>query len=51
MLEINFDPFPLLRSERMEFRSISEADVEEMFRLRSNPETMRYIPRPLVKNQ
>ncbi|MGB4958250.1 MAG: GNAT family N-acetyltransferase, partial [Saprospiraceae bacterium] len=51
MLEINFDPFPLLESKKMNFRAISESDVEEMFRLRSDADIMRYIPRPLIKSR
>ncbi|MES2544207.1 MAG: GNAT family N-acetyltransferase [Bacteroidota bacterium] len=51
MLEINFTPFPLLESDRLYFRRVNNDDVHEMFALRSNPETMKYVPRPLVKNK
>ncbi|MBZ4034874.1 GNAT family N-acetyltransferase [Flavobacterium sp. 17A] len=50
MLEFNFSPFPILETERLLLDSISEQDVNEVFQLRSNPETMKYIPRPLVKD-
>lgn len=33
----------------MILRRITNADVNEVFELRANPETMKYIPRPLVK--
>lgn len=48
MLQPNFTPFPVLESERLVFRAIKETDVHEIFALRSNPELMQYIPRPLV---
>ncbi|KFF04415.1 GNAT family N-acetyltransferase [Flavobacterium reichenbachii] len=50
MLEFNFTPFPVIETERLLLRRITNDDVKEVFELRSNPETMKYIPRPLVKN-
>ena len=49
MLTINFNPFPNLETERLLLRRVDSNDVKEIFALRSNPETMKYIPRPLVK--
>jgi ribosomal-protein-alanine N-acetyltransferase len=49
MLTINFSPFPNLETERLLLRRVEVNDVNEIFALRSNPETMKYIPRPLVK--
>ncbi|MBP6180839.1 GNAT family N-acetyltransferase [Flavobacterium sp.] len=49
MLIINFNPFPNLETERLLLRRIDTNDVNEIFTLRSNPETMKYIPRPLAK--
>jgi ribosomal-protein-alanine N-acetyltransferase len=49
MLTINFNPFPILETERLLLRRIDTNDINEIFALRSNPETMKYIPRPLVK--
>jgi ribosomal-protein-alanine N-acetyltransferase len=49
MLEFNFTPFPTIETERLLLRRITNDDVKEIFELRSNPETMKYIPRPLVK--
>lgn len=49
MLSINFHPFKNLETERLLLRRVTEADVLEIFQLRSNPETMKFIPRPLVK--
>lgn len=49
MLSFNFSPFPVIESERLILRQITNDDVNEVFELRSNPVTMKYIPRPLVK--
>jgi ribosomal-protein-alanine N-acetyltransferase len=48
MRTFSFLPFPNLESERLVLRQITPNDVNEIFALRSNPETMKYIPRPLV---
>ncbi|MTH14599.1 GNAT family N-acetyltransferase [Flavobacterium sp. LC2016-01] len=50
MLEFNFHPFPIIETERLLLRRMTNDDVNEVFELRSNPETMKYIPRPLAKN-
>ena len=44
-----FLPFQNLESEKLVLRQIKNSDVDEVFELRSNPEVMKYIPRPLVK--
>jgi ribosomal-protein-alanine N-acetyltransferase len=49
MLLLNFNPFPILKTERLLLRRLNNADVNEIMALRSNPETMKYIPRPLLK--
>jgi len=51
MLDINFSPFPNLETERLFLRRVVKEDVKEIFTLRSNKETMKYIPRPLVKTE
>lgn len=48
MLSINFSPFPNLETERLLLRRVTSADAQQMFLLRSNPEIMKYIPRPLA---
>ena len=45
MLELNFDPFPTLTTERLVLRRMSENDANEMFFLRSDKEVMKYIDR------
>ncbi len=49
MLKINFSPFHNLETDRLYLRRVANEDVNEIFALRSNKETMKYIPRPLVK--
>lgn len=49
MLEINFEPFPILETTQLILRRVINDDVNEVFELRSNPKIMKYIPRPLVK--
>lgn len=51
MLELNFTPFPILETERLLLRRVDKNDVNEIFSMRSNAETMQYIPRPLVVNK
>ena len=48
MLQLNFSPFPLLESERLQFRKLTDADAPEILSLRGNLETMKFIPRPLI---
>jgi ribosomal-protein-alanine N-acetyltransferase len=50
MISLNFNPFPLLETERLFLRNITEDDTREMFFLRSDAEVMKYIARPLHKN-
>ena len=49
MLDINFSPFPNLETQRLMLRRLHVNDVNEILAMRSNPETMKYIPRPLAK--
>ena len=50
MQPFSFLPFQNLVSARLLLRQITAEDVNEVFALRSNAETMKYIPRPLVTN-
>jgi [ribosomal protein S5]-alanine N-acetyltransferase len=51
MNDFSFLPFPVLESKNLILREITHNDVEEVFALRSNPDTMKYIPRPLAATQ
>lgn len=48
MLNLSFNPFPNLETDRLVLRSINTTDAPEIFAMRSNPVTMQYIPRPLA---
>ena len=50
MLALNFSPFPNLETNRLLLRRLDNNDVNEILKMRSDAETMKYIPRPLVKN-
>jgi len=47
MLEINFDPFPVLETERLIMRRATLEDAQDYFALRSNVEAMKHISKPL----
>jgi [ribosomal protein S5]-alanine N-acetyltransferase len=51
MLVFNFSPFPNLETNRLNLRRLNSADVDEILALRSNPEIMKFIPRPLIKTK
>jgi len=51
MLEVDFLPFPILKTERLLLRRVNENDADEILALRSNEEVMQYIPRPFLKNK
>jgi len=51
MLKLQFTPFPELRSERLNLRQVLESDIDEVCELRSDEETMRYIPRHLAQTR
>ena len=51
MLTINFQPFPNLESERLVLRRLKDSDAPEVFKIRGNPERMKYIPRPILQNE
>jgi [ribosomal protein S5]-alanine N-acetyltransferase len=45
MIIFDWDPFPLLRSERLTLRQIVDSDIEAVFAMRGDNETMTFIPR------
>lgn len=51
MLEVNFLPFPELKTERLLLRQVTISDADVILALRSNDEVMKYIPRPYLKNK
>ncbi|MBL7765371.1 MAG: GNAT family N-acetyltransferase [Chitinophagaceae bacterium] len=48
-IQLNFPAFPELETANLYLRRITEAHVADLFEMRSNPEVMRFIPRPLAK--
>jgi len=48
MLALQFQPFPLLSTERLLLRRLTQNDGNEIFLLRSDKEVMKYIDRPLA---
>ncbi|MBS1600994.1 MAG: GNAT family N-acetyltransferase [Bacteroidetes bacterium] len=49
MLTLNFNPFPILYTERLVLRQITFEDAPQFFLLRSNKQAMQYLDRPLAK--
>jgi ribosomal-protein-alanine N-acetyltransferase len=50
MLEVNFNPFPELVTERLLLKKLNHNDAELLFTLRSNKEVMKYIgKKPMEK--
>lgn len=50
MRQINFFPFPALRTERFTLRQLSHEDDDKIFQLRSNSDVNKYIDRPIAKS-
>jgi ribosomal-protein-alanine N-acetyltransferase len=50
MLQLNFDPFPLLVTPGLELRQVNDADAEDLFRLRTDERVMQFIDRPRPKS-
>lgn len=48
MLSLSFEPFPVLHTPRLILRRPVTTDVPDFFEMRSDPQVMQYIPRPLA---
>ncbi len=46
MLEVNFNPFPLLTTSRLVLRQITHKDATALFELRADEKVMEYIDKP-----
>jgi len=46
---MNFSPFPILATERLELRRFDEKDVNEIFFLRTDEKVNQFIQRPEVE--
>lgn len=51
MLKLSFSPFPVLNTKRLTLRRIAASDVQEVFEIRSDTETMKYSARPLAQTK
>lgn len=49
MLTVNFTPFPELQTGRLSLIRLTDAHLDDFYRMRSDAETMQYIARPLAK--
>jgi ribosomal-protein-alanine N-acetyltransferase len=49
MLELNFTPFPELRTQRLLLRKLESMDANEMFFLRTNERVLQYLGREPAK--
>ena len=50
MLELNFSPFPEIKTERLLLRRLTDADATEIFLMRSDEAVMKYIDREKPKS-
>lgn len=50
MLALSFSPFPELQTSRLVLKQITAKDAPALFELRSNPEVMKHLGRPLAKS-
>lgn len=48
MINLNFSPFPVLFTDRLQLRKISKNDASNLFSLRSDKKIMRFINRPMA---
>lgn len=51
MLKFNFLPFPELHSERLVLRQLHSSDIDEVYELRLDKATTRYIPEALAQTR
>lgn len=51
MLNINFNPFPVITTERLVLRQFTLADIPGILRLRSEDKVSKYITRPNLNNE
>jgi ribosomal-protein-alanine N-acetyltransferase len=47
MLHLDFTTFPVLHTDRLILKEITDKDANELFNMRSNPEIMKYVDRPI----
>jgi ribosomal-protein-alanine N-acetyltransferase len=50
-MNTNFDPFPVIETERLVLRQVRMEDLYDLFLMRSNPVVMKYVGRPRPKTE
>jgi len=45
MIFLNFNPFPVMETDRLKLRKLLHEDATDFFRLRTHPEVLRYLDR------
>ncbi|MBK8954140.1 MAG: GNAT family N-acetyltransferase [Saprospiraceae bacterium] len=50
MLNLNFNPFPELQTEKISLRKIRSEDAIALYRLRTNADVMKYLDRPIMQS-
>ena len=50
MLELQFDPFPVLETKRLKLRKLCMDDAEDIFLMRTNEDAMKYIHKTKLKS-
>lgn len=51
MLKVDFTCFPVLTTQRLLLREVDEGDVDDIYFLRSDPQTMRYLDRSPITSK
>jgi ribosomal-protein-alanine N-acetyltransferase len=49
MLSVNLQPFLVLNTERLILRAVTLNDAEDIYKMRTDKEVMKYVDRPLPK--
>jgi len=50
MLNLNFNPFPVIDTERLVLRQLAAADAAELFYIRTHPDVLRYTNMAVHQN-
>lgn len=50
MLQLDFTIFPVLQTDRLILKEITDRDAQNLYNMRSNPEIMKYVDRPVPNN-
>ena len=51
MLRVSFTPFPLITTPRLLLRQMTERDADQVFKLRSDDETLRYLDKTAMQSR